>query len=197
MSFGDPNNPYGQPQQPQQGQPGYGYPQQAPQGVPQQGGYGYPAPGQQAYPAAPGYPNQAAVQQQYAGWGSRFVARIIDGLLIAVVPLILMFTGGIDPETGEIGALYWVGILLLFGGQIFLAYMLGTTGQTPGRKAVSIQVLKESTGRPIGFGMAFVRFILDFINGLPCYLGYLWPAWDAKKQTFTDKIVGSVVVKKF
>ncbi|ARF74732.1 hypothetical protein B7C62_22705 [Kitasatospora albolonga] len=42
MSFGDPNNPYGQqPQGQPQGQPGYGYPQQAPQGVPQQG-YGYP-----------------------------------------------------------------------------------------------------------------------------------------------------------
>ncbi|MFI6646422.1 hypothetical protein ACIBI8_02190 [Streptomyces sp. NPDC050529] len=40
MSNGDPNNPYGQPQQ--GGQPGYGYPQQAPQGVPQQG-YGYPS----------------------------------------------------------------------------------------------------------------------------------------------------------
>lgn len=38
MSNGDPNNPYGQ--QPG-GQPGYGYPQQTPQGVPQQG-YGYP-----------------------------------------------------------------------------------------------------------------------------------------------------------
>ncbi|URM89955.1 hypothetical protein LUW75_08125 [Streptomyces sp. MRC013] len=48
MSFGDPNNPYGQ--QPQQGQPGYGYPQQ---GRP---GYGYPqqaAPGYGGYPAAP------------------------------------------------------------------------------------------------------------------------------------------------
>lgn len=42
MSFGDPNNPYGQQQGGQPGgQPGYGYPQQAPQGVPQQG-YGYP-----------------------------------------------------------------------------------------------------------------------------------------------------------
>ncbi|MCX5399233.1 hypothetical protein [Streptomyces sp. NBC_00102] len=56
MSFGDPNNPYGQPQpgaqQPGQ-QPGYGYPQ-APQGVPQQG-YGYPqAPyGQGGFPAGP------------------------------------------------------------------------------------------------------------------------------------------------
>ncbi|MFD8208163.1 hypothetical protein ACFV2S_17425 [Streptomyces sp. NPDC059695] len=62
MSFGDPNNPYGQPQgqgqQPGQ-QPGYGYPQQAPQGVPQQG-YGYPA----APPVSPyggGYPGAAMV----------------------------------------------------------------------------------------------------------------------------------------
>ncbi|MET9857209.1 hypothetical protein ABZY57_30285 [Streptomyces sp. NPDC006450] len=51
MSFGDPNNPYGQ--QPQGGQPAYGYPPQAPQGIPAQGGYAYP---QQAYPGVPGYP---------------------------------------------------------------------------------------------------------------------------------------------
>ena len=52
MSFGDPNNPYGQQQGGQPGgqQPGYGYPQQAPQGVPQQG-YGYP----QAPPVQGGY----------------------------------------------------------------------------------------------------------------------------------------------
>ncbi|MEV6951833.1 hypothetical protein [Streptomyces sp. NPDC051183] len=49
MSFGDPNNPYGQ----QQGQPGYGYPQQAPQG-----GYPYPqqAPAPHGYPGHPPYP---------------------------------------------------------------------------------------------------------------------------------------------
>ncbi|MFE6910480.1 hypothetical protein [Streptomyces erythrochromogenes] len=54
MSFGDPHNPYGQ--QPQ-GQPGYGYPQQAPQGIPPQGGYAYPQQAPQAYPGGPaGYP---------------------------------------------------------------------------------------------------------------------------------------------
>lgn len=56
MSFGDSNNPYGQPQgQPQQ--PGYGYPQQAPQGVPPQQGYGYPA----APYGGGGYPGAAMV----------------------------------------------------------------------------------------------------------------------------------------
>ncbi|GAA4068186.1 hypothetical protein [Streptomyces shaanxiensis] len=63
MSFGDPNNPYGPPPQGQQpgyppqapqGQPGYGYPQGAPQQQPP--GYGYPqgAPQQPAYPGYPG-----------------------------------------------------------------------------------------------------------------------------------------------
>ncbi|MEV5438531.1 hypothetical protein AB0K80_21325 [Streptomyces sp. NPDC052682] len=50
MSFGDPNNPYGQPPQQQPGTPGYGYPQQGQPGAPQQG-YGYPSapPVQQPY----------------------------------------------------------------------------------------------------------------------------------------------------
>ncbi|MEY9969316.1 putative RDD family membrane protein YckC [Streptacidiphilus sp. MAP12-16] len=60
----DPNNPYGQPQDPyakppQQPQPGYGYPQQPPQQP--QPGYGYP----QQPPAQPqyGYPQQGQPPQ--------------------------------------------------------------------------------------------------------------------------------------
>ncbi|MFE3327712.1 RDD family protein [Streptomyces sp. NPDC059176] len=105
MSFGDPNNPYGQqPQQPPQGQPGYGYPQQAPQGVPPQG-YGYPQqPGQPphgAYPQAPGtlqanngyinVPELGTVQ--VASMGRRFAARLIDGVLLYVLYLIFGFIG--------------------------------------------------------------------------------------------------------
>ncbi|MER7761703.1 RDD family protein [Streptomyces sp. NPDC097619] len=105
MSFGDPNNPYGQqPQQPQQGQPGYGYPQQAPQGVPQQGAYGYPAQ-QQPYggvpPQAPGtlqanngYINVAGLGTvQVATMGRRFGARVIDGIVISVLYFIFSAIG--------------------------------------------------------------------------------------------------------
>ncbi|MFJ6695961.1 RDD family protein [Streptomyces sp. NPDC091272] len=109
MSFGDPNNPYGQPQgqpqqppqgqpgygypqQPPQGQPGYGYPQQAPQGVPQQG-YGYPQqPGQM--PPGPGgtlqanngYINVAGLGTvELATMGRRLGARLLDGVAIGIV----------------------------------------------------------------------------------------------------------------
>ncbi|GGV80443.1 hypothetical protein [Streptomyces griseoloalbus] len=52
MSFGDPNNPYGQPPQQPPAGPGYGYPQQP--GAPQQG-YGYPAAPPVSQPYGGGY----------------------------------------------------------------------------------------------------------------------------------------------
>ncbi|MCX4905996.1 hypothetical protein [Streptomyces sp. NBC_00878] len=61
MSFGDPNNPYGQPPQQPPAAPGYGYPQQAPPGVPPQG-YGYPQ-----QPGYPGYPGGNQMPQSMPG----------------------------------------------------------------------------------------------------------------------------------
>lgn len=81
MSFGDPNNPYGQQGQQPQGQPGYGYPQQ---GQPQQppANYGYPQappvqPGYGGYPGGPG-----GVPQQMPGGvsASRVFLWILSGL---------------------------------------------------------------------------------------------------------------------
>ncbi|WP_406146486.1 hypothetical protein [Streptomyces sp. NBC_01012] len=84
MSFGDPNNPYGQQQGGQPGgqpggqQPGYGYPQQAPQGVPQQG-YGYP----QAPPVQGGYGFPGGPGEMPGGVkASRVLLYVIAGLQV-------------------------------------------------------------------------------------------------------------------
>ncbi len=42
--------------------------------------------------------------------------------------------------------------------------------------------------------MALVRDLVHIVDGF-FYLGYLWPLWDAKKQTFADKILTTLVVK--
>ncbi|WP_329118377.1 RDD family protein [Streptomyces sp. NBC_01465] len=210
MSFGDPNNPYGQqPQQPgqQPQQPGYGYPQQAPQGVPPQGqpGYGYPQ--QDAAQAGYGYPQQQpgygyppqgqqgyGYPPQYAGWWSRFAAVLLDGLIIAVPYGILLGIGaGIGGGAGS--ALAILGILVGFGLGLFKLYKEGTEGAWIGKKALGIRLVREADGQPLGFGMAFVRYLAHFVDSLACYLGWLWPAWDAKKQTFADKIISSIVIK--
>ncbi|MEU6327267.1 RDD family protein [Streptomyces sp. NPDC047049] len=249
MSFGDPNNPYGQQQPPQgpygqqpqapqgpygqqppappQGQPGYGYPQQAPQQQP----YGYPqqqVPQQQSY----GYPQQAAapygqpgmpgmgMPTGYASWGARLCAMLIDGLIVGLVPGILYAIGFgmITSATSEINScayddyncrseaasagppaiafiLIVIAALAFMAGGIFMLIQEGNKGQTIGKKAMSIRVVREDTGQPLGFGMAFVRRLAHFLDSIACYVGWLWPLWDDKAQTFADKAVGSVVVK--
>ena len=42
--------------------------------------------------------------------------------------------------------------------------------------------------------MNFVRIIAHFLDSLACYIGWLWPLWDDKRQTFADKVCGSIVV---
>lgn len=207
-----PQQPYGQPPQ----QPyGYGVPQQPPFPQQQGYGYGYPAPG---YPQGP--PNG---MPPLAGWGARVGASLLDGLILGLVPMAMVMTGygmfikaivdsarRCDYSTGSSGADYCnsapnisplavlllgLGGLLSFGLSLWVCYREGTTGQSPGKKIVGIRVLRELDGRPLGFGMAFVRRLCHMVDGMACYIGYLWPLWDDKNQTFADKIVHSVVVK--
>lgn len=71
----------------------------------------------------------------------------------------------------------------------------GRTGYTLGKTVVGIKLVKDQNRRePVGVGMAFVRQLAHFVDGLVCNLGYLWPIWDPKKQTFADKIMGTVVI---
>ncbi|MFI6000817.1 hypothetical protein ACIA98_10380 [Streptomyces sp. NPDC051366] len=100
MSFGDPNNPYGQQQPAPQGQPGYGYPQQAPPSVPPQGGYAYP---QQA---PMGYPNQAYP----AGPGGYPGAQMPMPGGVKAARVILFIVGGLQVLGG---------IVVLIGGALF------------------------------------------------------------------------------
>ncbi|MEW2519711.1 RDD family protein [Actinacidiphila alni] len=214
-----PGNPYGYPQQPY-GQDPYaqGFPQQPTQP------YGYPqpqqTPGYGGYP--PGYPpgHLPPGMPPLASWGARVGATLLDALMFLLVPMGLLIAGyaqivskavdrvndcddaGIPSDScpaphvsGGSIALIIIGGLLSLAVGLFLCYREGTTGQTPGKKIVGIRLLREYDGSTLGFGLAFGRRLLHVVDGLPCYLGYLWPLWDDKKQTFTDKIVHTVVIK--
>ncbi|MFE5810303.1 RDD family protein [Streptomyces sp. NPDC056491] len=216
MSFGDPNNPYGQ--QPPQGQPGhpqqapqgvppqYGYPQQPPQGAAPQYGYpqqtppppygAYPQPGAHA-PGMPGMPGTG--MPPLAHWGLRVGAYLLD-LLIIVGPMYALIGIGAaiasDESTETIaGILSMIGMIYTLGMAFFQLYKEGSTGQSTGKKIVGISVHRELDGATLGFGMAFVRKLAHFLDGAACYIGYLWPLWDEKKQTFADKVCSTVVIQ--
>ncbi|WP_406858954.1 RDD family protein [Streptomyces sp. HUAS MG47] len=201
MSFGDPNNPYNQ--QPPQGQPQYGYPQQAPQGVPPQYGqqpaygqqpqYGYPQQPAQPYGA---YPPAPAAFPELAHWGHRVGAHFLDGLIILGPVYALMFLSiAINDSEEPQGPLLFVAAIYMFGMAFYQLYREGKRGQTIGKKVMGIQLLRERDGSPLGIGMALLRKITHIIDSLACYLGWLWPLWDEKRQTFADKVCNTVVIK--
>lgn len=105
------------------------------------------------------------------------------------MPYIVVIVGRGKP------ALVAIGAIILIGLAIWQLINEGRTGQTVGKKALGIRLVRESDGQPLGIGMAFVRRLAHFLDSLACYLGWLWPAWDAKRQTFADKIIGSIVIR--
>ncbi|HYN17024.1 MAG TPA: RDD family protein, partial [Actinomycetes bacterium] len=62
------------------------------------------------------------------------------------------------------------------------------------KQVLNIRLLRMQDGQPMGGGMAFVRDLAHIVDALPCYIGFLFPLWDARRQTFADKIMSTVVI---
>lgn len=88
--------------------------------------------------------------------------------------------------------------LLSVGGLAYLVwnygYRQGTIGSSIGKSVLKFKVVSETTGQPIGFGMSVVRQLAHFIDAIICFVGFLFPLWDAKRQTLADKIMTTVCV---
>lgn len=122
----------------------------------------------------------------YANWLQRVGAYLID--LVPVLVLIL-----IGRAAG--GAIFVVLYLASLAVSIYNRWILaGRTGQSWGKQVLGIRLVKEDTGEPIGGLMAFVRDIAHIVDSIICYIGFLFPLWDSKRQTLADKIMSTVVV---
>jgi uncharacterized RDD family membrane protein YckC len=156
------------------GQPGYGQP----------GGYGAPPPQPGAYG---GPPNAGYQASYYANWLQRAGAYLID-----LVPVWLLII--IGKATGS-APIFDVFVIIAIGVTAYNRwYMAGKTGQSWGKRALHLSLIGEATGQPIGGGMAFARDLCHIVDSITCYIGWLFPLWDAKRQTLADKIVRTVVI---
>ncbi len=128
----------------------------------------------------------------YAGFWRRGGAVLLDSLILMIV-------------NGLLGAMFAIGgdnmvtigqIVTSLAGLVYYVYFIGHRGQTVGKMVMKIKVVGLETGKPIGYGKAFLREIIGkILSGLILALGYLWSIKDKNKQTWHDKIVKSVVVK--
>ena len=138
----------------------------------------------------------------YASVGDRFVAVLIDHIILAFVSLAFVIPAFI------LGAFaFSFGFGLFFGPLILLDFLLwllyfsyfeGTTGQTFGKSMVGIKVVDETTQRPIDMGRAMIRNLLRIIDWLPFFyiLGFILVEVEEKKKRLGDMAANTIVVKE-
>lgn len=125
---------------------------------------------------------------QLSLWIRRAGASMIDGVLWFAI----WYIGGgiIGGNSAALSLLFTLAATVFWFWQL---WQQGVTGQTIGKKALGIKLVSETNAQIVGgwysIGRAFVH-IVDF----PCLLGYVWPLWDPKRQTFADKIMKTVVI---
>jgi uncharacterized RDD family membrane protein YckC len=148
---------------------------------------------------------------KYAGFWRRFIAYMIDGCIISVILIVLAFIAGVaffagtisggggmlmsDFENPEKMASFamWFWVVSSLINIAYFTYFYGTTGRTPGKMLLGLQVV-STEGKPISFGIAFLRSVGYMISSLVFCLGFIWIGLDRKKQGWHDKIAGTVVI---
>ncbi len=149
----------------------------------------------------------------YGGFWIRVVARIVDALILGI-PLSVVFLGvalaggllgsaanssnqnaqsGVALAVGGIFIVFYLLVLVaVIGYQI---YFWGTSGSTPGMRLFKLRIVDAVTGGPIGFSRATIRWLMTLVNSWACYLGWIWVAFDPRKQGWHDKVANTVVVQ--
>ena len=140
-----------------------------------------------------------------AGIGSRFLAAIIDTLLIGLAEVIVILAIsvassaiGLSRSMGSsllaaLGVL--LGFVILWG--YYIAFEMLWNGQSPGKRAIGLLVVREG-GRPITFVGSAIRNLIRIVDFLPAFygIGVVVMFVDRRARRLGDLAGGTLVVKE-
>ena len=133
---------------------------------------------------------------QYAGFWIRVAAALIDTVLFAIVigiPLTLIY--GSDYWTSEELVMgFWDAVFYIVPIVITVWFWVRYLG-TPGKMILRLQVIDANTGQAVSTAKGIGRYLAYYASALPLLLGFVWVAFDRKKQGFHDKLAGTYVIR--
>jgi uncharacterized RDD family membrane protein YckC len=141
--------------------------------------------------------NTSTSQPEYVGFWARVGASIIDTILVVVICFPLV--------TWIYGRDYWSSTALVQGPADFLInWVLPAVAvvlfwiyrqATPGKMAISARIVDARTGGRPSNAQLIGRYFAYYLSMLPFFLGFIWVAFDPRKQGWHDKLAGTVVVR--
>lgn len=138
-------------------------------------------------------------QFEYVGFWVRVGATLVDTVLMALItfPLLVSIYGWAYFDIEQSGFVAGPADFLLsyvFPPVAVIWFWLKKQA-TPGKMAVSAKIVDAKTGNAISVGQAIGRYFAYILSIIPLGLGFLWVAFDSKKQGWHDKLAGTVVIK--
>jgi uncharacterized RDD family membrane protein YckC len=151
-----------------------------------------------------------AAEPRYVGFWARFLAMFIDNIWVTIVLVLVllavfgqdfmaMATMGPDASAEMAGAAMQGAagsmiVQLLLPAILIVGFWMWKA-TTPGKMVVSAKIVDAKTLGEPSTGQLIVRYVGYFISAFVFGLGFLWVAFDKRKQGWHDKIAGTLVVK--
>lgn len=142
-----------------------------------------------------------AESHHYAGFWARCGAYIIDSVLgMAVIVPSLILAYSLHYLHGETGAGVAAAVISAFGSWsastaaviLFWKYRQAT----PGKMVIAARIVDAESGLPPSTAQCIGRYLGYFLSLFAVGLGYLWIAFDRRKQGWHDKLAGTVVIQQ-
>jgi uncharacterized RDD family membrane protein YckC len=150
---------------------------------------------------------------EYVGFWVRVAAQVFDTVLLSVVswPLGRLLyhsahtpspswdpngPGGLDFSQLhlEFSAGDWLLDVILPAAIVVLFWMARQA--TPGKMLFGARVVDATSGLPIKWGQALLRYLGYYVSLLGLGLGFIWVGIDPRKQGWHDKIAHTIVVRR-
>jgi uncharacterized RDD family membrane protein YckC len=150
-----------------------------------------------------GTPEQIELAYDVAGIGSRFLAALIDHLIIAIVLSLSCVVVGLAGDALDLGLSGGL-VLSLFGIGIYLslcAYFIFFetiwNGQSPGKRLLGLRMVRAG-GRPLGFLGSTIRNLIRLADFLPVLygLGLIVMFIDRRSRRLGDLAAGAIAVRE-
>lgn len=180
-------------------------------GFPPPQGSGFPAPQGSGFPApqgGPGMPPPPVSSQagQPASYGVRFVARLVDGLVLLIPNFVVGAIIGGDPaDLSRFGFRAWLaGVISTLIAMAFFVYFDTNQGRTPGKSAMGLQIVGQDGGHPtqeqsIKRNAFILMQVVPGVGGLMSLIGSIavpiTGSGDGWKRGWHDKMAGTYVVR--
>ena len=134
----------------------------------------------------------------YVGFWRRVGASIVDTLaVLAVILPVLVAVYGTNyfsmAQGGLAGPVDFLVQVVFPAVAVILFWKI--RGATPGKMLFSARVVDARTLGPLSNGQAIGRYFAYFVSMLPLMLGFIWVAFDERKQGFHDKLAGTLVIE--